>query len=78
MRDAADQIALLRTFAVLLQRGEEVAVDTHGWSTDHGQYKITFSADNLLFWRTFNELHPHQLGAPARWNRSAPRPRESS
>ena len=43
----------------LRQRGEEVAVETHGWNSDRGEYKITFSADNLIFWRTFNELHPH-------------------
>jgi hypothetical protein len=57
--DPPGDIRRLRTFAVLLQRGEEVAIDTHGWNSDHGQHKITFSADNLIFWRTFNELHPH-------------------
>ena len=53
-------LALLRTFAVLLQRGEDVAIETHGWESNHGRYKITYSADNLIFWRTFEELHPHR------------------
>ena len=48
----------------LRQRGEEVAVETHGWNSDRGEYKITFSADNLIFWRTFNELHPDPRGHP--------------
>ena len=52
-------VALLRTFAVLLQRGEDVVTETHAWNSDHGEYKITFSADDVLFWRTYNELHPH-------------------
>ncbi len=60
--DPLGDIRRLRTFAALLQRRAEVAVETHGWNSDHGIYKLTLSADNLIFWRTYNEIHTDQVG----------------
>lgn len=50
----------LRVFAVLMQRGEPVEVDNYRWSQESGRYKLTFGADERLFWRVFRELHPRE------------------
>ena len=62
MKYRDQHIALLRTFAVLLQRGEDVVTETHAWvGSEHGRYKVTFSADDIPFWLLYNELHVEQV-----------------
>lgn len=56
------QIALLRTFAVLLQRDAEVSVRSVDPSlSTHGEYAVTIRADQIEFWRTYNEIHAEQV-----------------
>ncbi len=55
--DAEHYVRCLRVFAVLMQRGEEVEVENHRWSQVRGSYRLTFSADERLFWKVFRELH---------------------
>ncbi|MEE8337547.1 MAG: hypothetical protein V3R95_05760 [Dehalococcoidia bacterium] len=53
-------VAGLRTLAVLYQRGAEISWEELLWpAAEHNQYAITIRVDQPLFWRTFNELHPH-------------------
>lgn len=56
--DAEHYTRCLRTFAVLLQRGEEVEWENYGWNPERGRFKLTLSAEERLFWRAFKELHP--------------------
>ncbi len=58
--DAEHYTRCLRTFAVLLQRGEEVTWENYGWSPEAGIFKLTFRADELLFWKVFRDLHPRE------------------
>lgn len=58
----SDRIARLRTSAVLHQRGEDVQWEEHTWTdTERGRSSITISADGVLFWRTYNEIHAEQV-----------------
>ena len=60
--DPPGDIKRLRTFAVLLQRGEEVAVELVEPSLNrHGEYAVTIRADQATFWRTYSEIHAEQV-----------------
>ena len=56
--DQEHYIRCLRTFAVLLQRGEEVAWENHSWTPERGIFRLTVRTDERAFWRVFRELHP--------------------
>lgn len=56
--DAEHYTRCLRTFAVLLQRGTDVAWQNHAWNPERGIFKLTVRVDERLFWQTFKELHP--------------------
>lgn len=56
--DVEHYVRCLRVYAVLLQRGEAVEIDNHGWSQERGSYRLTFTADDRLFRRMFKKLHP--------------------
>ena len=56
MKSRDEHIALLRTFAVLLQRGEDVEAETHSWvGSEHRRNKVTFSTADVPFWLRYNE-----------------------
>ena len=62
MKSRDEHIALLRTFAVLLQRGAEVSWEPDYLSmSDRDKYSVTIKADQLEFWRTYNEIHAEQV-----------------
>lgn len=49
-------LARLRSFAVLLQRGEDVVTETHSWvGSEHRRNKVTFSTADVPFWLRYNE-----------------------
>ena len=49
----------LRTFAVMLQRGQDVTWQEYNWpDAERGTRRLTFIADELAFWKVFKELHP--------------------
>ncbi len=51
-----------RTLAALYVRGEDAQWDEHNWpERQHGQYAVTLSAGDALFWRTFNVAHTEQV-----------------
>jgi hypothetical protein len=60
--DPDERVALLRTFAVLIQLGALVEWQELDWpSAQHGQYAVTIRVNDVKFWRTYNELHAEQV-----------------
>ena len=55
-------VACLRTFAVLLQGGVEISWETEELSMSHrDKFSVTIRADQVEFWRAFNEIHAEQV-----------------
>lgn len=57
-----EQVARLRTFAVLIQRRESVAVERASLRRNLGREELTLDADQALFWKVYEELHPGSGG----------------
>ncbi len=75
MPDPDDQVRMLRTAAVAVQRGLEVHFEVLADDLGSTPYRVRFTAtgDPTIFWTLHGELHPGTVWESEAWGRGRPR-----
>ena len=69
MPDPDDQVRMLRTAAVAIQRGLDVCFEVLADDLGSTPYRVRFSVtvDPTIFWPLYGELHPETVRESEAW-----------